>query len=73
MQIHAPSLPQVVTLTQWLDQTPAVKKIEQNIAEKWVGGVSTALTAAMLLLEPQPDSSALANGTLTIFSAISYE
>ena len=62
----APS--QVLTLTthQRLDQTPAVNKVGQNIAQN--SGLSTTSTAAMLLLEPQTDSSALASNCPTTLS-----
>ena len=52
--------------TKRLDQTPVVKKIEQNIAQN--SGLSTTWTAAMLLLEPQTDSSALASNCQTNLS-----
>ena len=62
-------LPQVLTLTTshqttWPD--PSCEKIEQNIAQN--SGLSTTWTAAMLLLEPQTDSSALASNCLTNLS-----
>ena len=52
--------------TKRLDQTPVVKKFEQNIAQN--SGLSTTWTAAMLLLEPQTDSSALASNCPTNLS-----